>query len=295
MKKAFRNKPIIILLLLAIFIAAFLPGCAVESGFDQEGTGPSRGFLEVNFLDVGQADSIFIIFPGGSTMLVDAGNNDDAKTVINYIRKKGIKRIDAVVATHPHEDHIGAMDDVIHTFDIGKIYMPRVTTTTKTFRDFMQAVSDKKLKITPVKGGMTISLDEDVDIRVLAPNSTGYDELNNYSAVLKITYKNNSFILTGDAEKLSEQEMLKKKYNLKADVLKVGHHGSSSSTSTEFLKSVSPRYAVISYGKNNDYGHPHRETLERLRKYNVIVYTTAKNGHVIMESDGNTIKVTTSR
>ncbi|TYP56687.1 ComEC/Rec2 family competence protein [Thermosediminibacter litoriperuensis] len=295
MKKAFRNKPVIILLLLAIIAAAFLPGCAVEIGLDQEGSGTSSGVLEVNFLDVGQADSIFIIFPGGSTMLVDAGNNDDAKTVINYIKKKGVKRIDAVVATHPHEDHIGAIDDVIHTFDIGKIYMPRVTTTTKTFRDLMQAVSDKKLKITTVKGGMTIPLEAGIDIRVLAPNNTRYDELNNYSAVLKITYKNNSFLLTGDAEKLSEREMLEKKYDLKADVLKVGHHGSSSSTSTEFLKSVWPRYAVISFGKDNDYGHPHRETLERLRKHNVKVYTTAGNGHVIMESDGAGIKVRTSR
>ncbi|MCG0275582.1 MAG: MBL fold metallo-hydrolase [Thermosediminibacteraceae bacterium] len=294
MKKAFKNKPIIILLILAIVVAAFLPGCA-ESGFDQEESSTSRGVLEVNFLDVGQADCIFIIFPEGRTMLVDAGNNDDAETVINYIRKKGVKRIDAVVATHPHEDHIGAMDDVIYNFDIGKVYMPRVTTTTKTFRDFLQALSDKNLKITPVKGGMTITLEEDVDVRILAPNSTSYDELNNYSAVLKITYKNNSFILTGDAEKFSELEMLKKKYDLKADVLKVGHHGSSSSTSTEFLKSVSPRYAVISYAKDNDYGHPHREVLERLRKYNVKVYTTAENGHIMMESDGNTIKVRTSR
>lgn len=289
------RKALILYLLLAAFIAILFSGCSLEFQLDDESGAALPGTLKVIFLDVGQADSIFIIFPGGSTMLVDAGNNDDKETVIDYIEDLGVKRIDAVVATHPHEDHIGAMDEVIRHFDIGKVYMPKVTTTTRTFENFLKAVSDKGLKITTLKGGMSISLEEGVDIEVLAPNSSRYDDLNNYSAVLKITYKNTSFLLTGDAEKLSEQEMLKAGYDLRADVLKVGHHGSSSSTSAEFLKAVSPTYAVISYGKNNDYGHPHRETIKRLNQSKIQIFSTAENGHIVMESDGYDIEITTSK
>ncbi|HHW03780.1 MAG TPA: MBL fold metallo-hydrolase [Thermoanaerobacterales bacterium] len=295
------------ILLLIIFAALLLSsGCSTQtlpetekpSQIKSDVTAPEGRslsspslLLEASFIDVGQADSIFIKFPEGKTMLIDAGNNDDGKTIINYIKRLGVKKLDAVVGTHPHEDHIGAMDDVINAFDIGKIYMPRVTTTTRTYKDVLGAISKKDLKITAAKGGMSIPIEKDVDVEIIAPNSNSYEDLNNYSIVLKVTYKDTSFLLAGDAEKLSEEEMLKHNYNLKADVLKVGHHGSSSGTSEEFLSAVSPKYAIISVAKNNDYGHPHKETLMRLAAHGVKVYTTADNGSILVTSDGKNIKI----
>jgi DNA internalization-related competence protein ComEC/Rec2 len=255
----------------------------------------ATGVLQVSFLDVGQADSILIKLPGGKTMLIDAGNNDDGKTVVNFLKSQGVKNLDVLVGTHPHEDHIGGMDDVIEAFDIEKIYMPKVTTTTRTFKDVLRAAEKKNLKITAARGGMSIPLEEGLQADILAPNSSRYEELNNYSVVIKITYKDTSFLFTGDAEKLSEQEMLDKHYDLRADVLKVAHHGSSSGTSEEFLSAVSPEYAVISVGKNNDYGHPHRETMRRLAAHGVKVYTTAENGNLLFSSDGKRIKISSIR
>ncbi|MDI3481337.1 MAG: competence protein ComEC [Tepidanaerobacteraceae bacterium] len=298
MKRFLHRKKIFNMLLLATFvITILLSGCSVQTSPDTEKTSqtdisPSASpLLKVTFLDVGQADSIFIKLPEGKTMLIDAGNNDDGKTIINYIKKQGAKKLDAVVETHPHEDHIGAMDDIINTFEIGKIYMPNVTTTTRTFKDVLTSAAAKGLKITSAKGGMSIPLEGDVKIEILAPNSKKYEDLNNYSVVLKMTYKKTSFLFTGDAEKLSEDEMIKHNYDLKADVLKVGHHGSNSATSEEFLSAVSPKYAIISVGKNNEYGHPHKETLERLVAHGVKVYTTADNGNILVTSDGENIKI----
>ncbi|MCR4431566.1 MAG: MBL fold metallo-hydrolase [Tepidanaerobacteraceae bacterium] len=301
-----RKKIFYLLLLTTLVITILLSGCSIQTSPETGKTSqnqtedkltetpvlPSAShLLQVTFMDVGQADSIFIKLPEGKTMLIDAGNNNDGKTIINYIKNQGTKKLDTVIGTHPHEDHIGAMDDIINTFDIGKIYMPNVTTTTRTFKDVLASAAAKGLKIISAKGGMTILLEDDVNIEIFAPNSKKYEDLNNYSIVLKMTYKKTSFLFTGDAEKLSEEEMLKHNYDLKADVLKVGHHGSSSGTSEEFLSAVSPEYAIISVGKNNDYGHPHKETLERLAAHGVKVYTTADNGNILVTSDGENIKI----
>jgi competence protein ComEC len=247
--------------------------------------------LKVHFIDVGQADSILVQTPSGKTMLIDAGNNADGNAVVSYIKSQGIKKIDVLVGTHPHEDHIGGMDTVVNSFDIGKIYMPRATTTTKTYEDVLTAISRKGLKITAAKGGQTIDVDPAIKADVLAPNSSTYDDLNNFSVVLKLTYKNTSFLLAGDAEDISEQEMVNKGYNLKADVLKVGHHGSDSSTTPAFLKAVSPKYAVISVGRGNDYGHPAPATLTKLASAGIEIYRTDEAGTIIATSDGNTIRL----
>ena len=247
--------------------------------------------LEVYYLDVGQGNSE-IIRCGNDTMLIDAGTNASTNTLITDIKSLGITKFDVVVGTHPHEDHIGGMDAVINDFDIGTIYMPKVTTTTKTFTDVMTAIKNKDLTITAPMPGATFSLG-DAQCTILAPNSSKYDDLNNYSIVIKVTFGSNSFLFTGDAETPSEQEMLAKGFDLTADVLKVGHHGSNSSTSPEFLAAVSPEYAVIEVGAGNDYGHPHQVTSDKLSAANVKVFWTDLNGTVTITSDGKNLTIRT--
>jgi len=247
------------------------------------------GTLTVTYIDVGQGDSIFIQSPSGKTMLIDAGVPEMGSKVVNYIKSRGINKIDILVATHPHADHIGGIPAVIENFQIDKFYMPKVTTTTKIFENVLRAAKSKGLLINVAKAGVVLNLGNEVKAEMLAPNSSHYDDLNNYSVVIKITYGNTAFLFTGDAEKESEQEMLDKGYNLKADVLKVGHHGSSSATTWAFLKAVNPKYAVISCGKGNDYGHPHKETMEKLKSLGIIVYRTDECGTIVAVSDGRTI------
>lgn len=246
-----------------------------------------NGELKVHFIDVGQADSI-LIQQGNSSMLIDAGNNEDSETVKSYIASQGIKKLDYVIGTHPHEDHIGGLDYVINSFEIGNIYMPKTTSTTKTFKDVINSIQVKKMQITTPQPGDSFKLGQ-ADCKILAPNSDSYEDANNYSIVIKVTFGNNTFMFTGDAEALSEKEMINKGFDVKADVLKVGHHGSSSSTSDEFLKKVSPKYAVISVGKDNDYGHPHKETMAKLKNSGISLYRTDECGTIVCTADGNNI------
>lgn len=185
-------------------------------------TGPK---LKVHYIDVGQADSILIQTPGGKNMLVDAGNNEDANTIVSYLQSQGVQRLNVVIGTHPHEDHIGSLDTIITTFDIGQVVMPKVQANTRTYKDVITAIANKGLKITEAKAGLLLDLGPGVRAQLLAPNETNYKDLNNYSAVLKLTYGKNVFLFTGDAQDISENEILNAGDDLKADVLKVGHHG----------------------------------------------------------------------
>ena len=213
--------------------------------------------------------------------------------LVAYLNRQEIKKIDYLVATHPHEDHIGGMDNVIQGFNIGSIYMPRVTTTTKSFEDVVDSIKAKGLKITPGKAGMTILNEDGLEISFLAPGGTFYEDLNNWSIVTRIQFGNTSFLFTGDAEDLSENEMRRAGANLQADVLKVAHHGSYSSTSVDFLRAVAPRYAVITVAADNDYGHPHQITLNKLVNFGVEVFRTDEKGTVIISSDGNNLLIST--
>jgi len=245
--------------------------------------------LKVHFLDVGQGDSILVQFPDGENMLVDAGPPENGQYVVSYLEKKGIRKIDYLVATHPHLDHIGGLENVLETFEIGSFYMPKVTANTKAFEDALLSIEGKGLKIKTAKTGVVVLKQGNLEASFIAPADTGYDDLNNYSAIMRIQYGNTAFLLTGDAGTVSETQMIASGANLKADVLKVGHHGSSHSSSIRFLAAVSPRYAVISVGAGNDYGHPSEKTITKLRKAGIKVLRTDQLGTIIFFSDGRTV------
>ncbi len=249
--------------------------------------------LTVTFLDLGQADCT-LVQEDEKTLLIDAGTNASAKKLVSALKQKGIKKIDILVGTHPHEDHIGGLDAVIKNFNIGAVYLPEVSYTTRTFNDVLTAISAKGLKISLSKPGDTFNLNKAVGT-FLAPNSSSYEEINNYSLVVRLKYGNIAFLFSGDAQNLSEREMLAGGYELKSDVLKVSHHGSSDSTSSAFLLAVAPRYAVIFVGKDNDYNHPHEKTLEKLSALGVQIYRTDLRGDIIFDSDGIALNVRTQR
>lgn len=283
MKKNFLLVPAI---LLAVVIALFIKLNATESRLPQSSIDMP---LTVHYVDVGQADCTLIQLPDGKTMLIDAGNNDDADLIVAYLKRQGIQKLDYVIGTHPHEDHIGSLDAVIDTFDIVDIYMPKASANTKTYRDVLTSIQKKGLSIHTAKGGMTVFDTGDTKAELLAPNSDTYKSLNNYSVVLKLSYQDTSFLFCGDAEKESEKEILQSGSPLSSNVLKVGHHGSASSTTDAFLSAVNPDIAVITCGKDNSYGHPHKETLQKLAQRNINVFRTDESGTVVLGSNGKQI------
>ncbi|ETT45686.1 putative S-layer protein [Paenibacillus sp. FSL R7-269] len=253
----------------------------------------AAGTLQVYFLDVGQGDSTLIRTPSNQYVLIDGGNNSQGADVVKYLKTLGVTTLDAMVATHPDADHIGGLDDVLKALDVKSVYAPKVSHTTQTYKDFLTAVKNEGRTIKAVGKGVKIPL-QGVDASFLAPVNTYGDNLNDWSAVLKVTFKSNSFLFTGDAEKASESDMLADGTSLRADVLKVGHHGSNSSTSKPFLDAVKPSYAVISVGKNN-YGHPDSGILSRLKNANASVLRTDQKGTITAISDGNKITFTTTK
>lgn len=245
---------------------------------------PDGEKLQIWFLDVGQADSI-LIQDNDAYMLIDAGNNEDGEKLVSYFQTLGIESFQYVIATHAHEDHIGGMDDIIDSFDIDTFYMPDVITTTKTFESVLDSLEEKNIAFqTPVVDS-TFELGN-ATIQVLYIG-TEENNLNNTSIVLKLTYGNNSVLFMGDAEKEVETTIENKEIN--ADVLKVGHHGSDTSSSKRFLEKVNPSYAIISVGTGNSYGHPNNSTIQALENLNTKIYRTDENGTIIITTDGTNI------
>ncbi|SMF88114.1 DNA internalization-related competence protein ComEC/Rec2 [Paenibacillus uliginis N3/975] len=254
----------------------------------------ASGTLRVYYLDVGQGDSTLIQTPKGQHILIDGGDNHKGDEVVDYLKQLGVKSLDAIIATHPDADHIGGLDTVIDAIPVKSVYAPRVSHTTNTYKDFLLAVKNSGLKIKTAKVGLTLPLDG-ITAEFVAPVAEYGKDLNAWSAVLRVQYGNTSFLFTGDAEARSEKDMLKSPKLLKVDVLKVGHHGSDTSTSQDFLNAVRPTYAVISAGKDNKYGHPKSAIINRLKRAKVTVYRTDTQGTITAVSDGKTIKFDTVR
>lgn len=248
----------------------------------------NNDLLKVHYLDVGQGDSIFVELPNNETMLIDAAESYQSENIINYLKNLNYQKIDYVIGTHPHTDHIGGLKNIINTFEIGKIFMPKVVSTTKTYESILMAIKDKNLKINTAKAGTSIIDTDDLKINILAPNNSTYTELNNYSVVTKITYGTTKFLFMGDAEKLSENEI---KENVTADVIKIGHHGSNTSSSIDFIKKVNAKYGIISVGLNNKYNLPKEETITNWENSGTKIYLTSTNGTIRASSDGTNIKI----
>lgn len=242
--------------------------------------------MYVHYINVDQGDSI-LIQKNNKNLLIDSGPKSHKKQLFKFLKSLDISTLDYVIATHPHDDHIGNMNSIINSYKINSFYAPKVYSNTKSFELMIDALKSKNLKIHTIKRDCnTITLGEDIQVQVLSPISDSYDNENNYSPVIKITFGNTSFLFTGDAESEVENQLLSLNDNLQADVLKIGHHGSSTSTSDSFLSKVNPKYAVISVGKNNIYGHPNKDILLKLKNSNINILRTDKLNNITFISDG---------
>lgn len=242
--------------------------------------------LKVDFIDVGQADSI-LVSNKDETMLIDAGNNENGKDIVDFIKSKGITKINYLIGTHPHADHIGGLDDVINSdLEIANVYMPKIQTNTKTFEDVLDALKNKNLKVTAPSKGDTFKIG-DANCEVMTDSILDKDNLNLSSIVIRLEFGENSFLFMGDAETENEKTINWPKTNL----LKVGHHGSNTSSSQNFLNQVKPEYAIIMAGKDNSYGLPKQKILDRLNKIGARIFRTDELGTITVISDGKTIEV----
>ena len=272
------------LLLVALLAAGLLPVCA--PAFAENGT------LKIVFIDVEQGDSALIIFPNEKTMLMDGGERNQDQTVLSILQEHGVTRIDVMVATHPHADHIGGLIGVIENVDVGQVMDSGQLHTTRTFEDLLDAINTAQIPLFSVHEGDSLNLDPAVELEVLNPPAAlpeGIDdELNNNSVVIKLTYGEFTALFTGDMEEYSEQRLhATNRETLDADVLKAGHHGSRTSSTDAFLHAVSPEVVIISAGADNTYGHPHQEVLDRIDAAGVQhVLRTDVDGAIILTANG---------
>ena len=288
---------------LVIEIGSRIPGSGIPdwdtlfagSGFRGASTTPG-GQLEVHFIDVGNADCM-LVRQGSSAILIDAGEKGDADTILNYLHQQGVERLNLVIATHPHADHIGSMARVIQAFPIDTFllaYMPKsATPTSAVYLSMLQALDEKQVSVRQAQPGDTLELGE-ARVEILAPLEQTSDP-NNMSVVTRVTFGQRRFLFMGDAETPVEQALLERGTELKADVLKAGHHGSKTATSAAFLRQAAPTYAVLTCGEGNSYGHPHKETLQLLEKFKVRIYRSDIHGHIVFITDGKELSVTTQK
>jgi len=272
-------KKIIMVLLLCLFLLA----CCTEAVKTEKIPVTAGHEMQVHFIDVGQGDSILIESPSGKTMLIDGGVKGAGQQIVSYLKELGINKLDIVVATHPDADHIGGLIPVLDNMTIEQFYDSGKVHTSQTFEEMLTRIDEKNIPYHVPKIGDDIEFDKNVNVKVLNANDQATDN-NDASIVLKMTYGNVSFLLTGDAGVALEKEMLQ--YDVKATVLKAGHHGSNTSSSEEFIQAVKPEVTILSYGEDNKYGHPHAEIVDRLQAIGSKIYATADLGTITVSTDG---------
>lgn len=263
----------------------------------QKHTVVSGDEVSVHFIDVGQGDCA-LISAGGTFTLIDSGEYTAAEDVIAYLDDLGVERLDMVIASHPHSDHIGSMNSVLDTFGADLVVMPKLTSdmipTTASYEKLLKSVKSCGASLEYAQVGEIYSLTDECTLEIVAPVKD-YDDLNNYSITAVLRHGENSFLFTGDIEKKAERDILDSGADISADVLKVGHHGSRTSGLKAFLQAVNPKYGVISVASPNDYGHPHDETLEMLERLGIEVLRTDQCGNIVFVSDGAQLAVTTEK
>ena len=250
-----------------------------------------NNYLSIHTIDVGQGDSILIQTPNSKNILIDGGDDNSNSIVSSYLKKQNVKNIDYIIATHFDSDHIGGLDNIIDKFNVSNIYVPNYESDTTSYQNLITSCLNKNLTLQYLSKGDFINIEDNINLIVLSPSYI-QEENNLNSIVFRIDYKNKSFLFTGDAEADNELDIINSYELNDIDFLKVGHHGSSSSTTSEFVEEVSPDVAVISCGYKNQYGHPHRSTLDTLEKNNVLTYRTDILGNIVFYSDGDTIFTT---
>lgn len=267
-----RNK----IFLLTLIIISLLSGCDKKS------------LLSIHMIDVGQGDSILVQTPTNKNILIDGGDEDSGNIVTSYLKQKRIKTIDIIIATHPDSDHIGSLDDVIKKFNVNSIYMPEQPAESKAYQNLINSCTDKNLPIQYLYKDDVLNIDNNINIYVLSPSYI-QEESNLNSIVFKLNFNDNSFLFMGDAEEPIEKEILHYFELDNINFIKIGHHGSNSSTASEFIEKIHPDIAAISCGYKNQYGHPHKEVINNLKQNNISIYRTDKIGDIVFYSDGKMI------
>lgn len=289
MKKFYKSNRTLFILSIIFFVSFFLLGYTIKNSIN---TKLKDSETRIHFINVGQGDSI-LIENNNFNILIDSGPNSAKDTLISYLKKYKIKKLDYLIASHPHEDHIGSMDDIVNKFYIEEFIMPKVLSTDKTFSNLVNALKSKGLTIRNINDNLKIQLSKDNYIDFLWTGDISDDNLNNHSIVIKYINKNTSFLFTGDMEEEVENILLSSKKSLESTVLKVAHHGSKTSSSKGFLSKANPRIAVISCGMGNDFGHPHKNTLKALENLNSKILRTDINGNIIIKTNNDKLMIST--
>lgn len=251
--------------------------------------------MAVSFIDVGQGDCE-LISANGYNILIDCGDTDKIDSVIGFLKYRGVEQLNEVIITHPHDDHYGGMYKLLSRFYIGEIIMPELEMNSAAYQRLSKVINDRGIRFRYAKAGERLTLGEDIFLDIIAPIYFDYGEENNFSIVARLVYGETSFLFTGDLEREGELDLIDAGIDLRADVLKVGHHGSAGSSSAEFLEKVTPRIAVFETGAINYYGHPRSEVLDRLAEVGCEeAYSTAANGNIVIISDGRELRVLTEK